>query len=127
MNPLLIHSWIHGHGSATVALLNDRKERKSACFRCLWRIENNTYLPNYALSKNPDNDVPVFAGCHQSFHPYAATISMLAATQAMTLISDHLEDKAIKTLRFNILRDDLCQKRGDATPEKSKDCPLCSR
>ena len=127
INATLIHSWVHGHGAATVSLLNDRKNRKGACFRCLWRIEDGTYKPNYELSRDPDKDAPVFAGCHQSYHPYSSTISTLAAAQSMNLVCDHLNSNAAKTLKFNILNKELCQNRNDATPEKSADCPLCNR
>lgn len=127
LNPVVLHSWVHGHGAATVALLNDRKVRKSACFRCLWRLENNTYYPRYKLSQDHVEDAPVFASCHHSYHAYASTVSMIAATQAMTLLYDHLAKRAKKTLRFNVLRTDLCQNRPDTTPTQANECPICHR
>ena len=127
LTPVLLHSWIHGHGSATVAFLNDRKIRGAACFRCLWKINKNTYQPRYPLSRNANEDTPIFAGCHHSYHAYASTISMIAAAQAMTLLYDYLTGQVEKTLRFNVLRTDLCQNRPDATPRLASDCPICNR
>jgi hypothetical protein len=127
LKPLVLHSWIHGHGGATVSFINDRKDRKSACFRCLWKLDGHSYRPKYQLSKTPESDAPVFVGCHQSYHPYASTISLTAATQAMTMLNSYLQKKQASTLQFNILRTDICQNRKDASPEKSKDCPLCNR
>lgn len=127
LNPVVLHSWIHGHGLATVAFLNDRQKRGAACFRCLWQLENDNYRPRYPLSRHPEEDAPVFAACHHSYHTYAATTSMIAATQAMTLLYDYLAGQAESTLRFQVLKEDLCQKRPDTTPQTTKNCPLCHR
>lgn len=127
LNPLVLHSWVHGHGAATVALLNDRKIKNSACYRCLWRLEDNSYQPRYPLSREPSQDAPIFAGCHQSFHAYASTVSMIAATQAMTLLHQHIIGEVRNTLTFQVIRKDLCQNRPDATPHMSKSCPICQR
>lgn len=123
LKPLVLHTWIHGHGGATVAFINDRTDKRSACFRCLWKLENNTYKPRFALSHDPDEDSPVFVGCHQSYHAYAPTVSMMAATQGMNLLSEYLRGVQAHTLRFQIVRPDICQNRPDTTP--SRNCPLC--
>jgi molybdopterin/thiamine biosynthesis adenylyltransferase len=127
LTPVVLHSWVHGHGSATVAFLQDSKKLGGACFRCLWKLENDTYIPRYPLGKKPDEDAPTFVGCHQSYHPYASTISMMAATQAMGLLHDHLLGKADKTLRFQIIQHDLCQNRPNTSPSSSSSCPICNR
>lgn len=127
MKPVVVHSWIHGHGLATVALLNDRNKKGSACYRCLWLLENGKYRSRFPLSRFPEDDPPLFAACHQSFHAYAATTSMIAATQAMTVLYDYLADRVQNSLRFQVLKPDLCQKRPDTTPQPDKNCPLCSR
>lgn len=127
INPVILHSWIHGHGAATVAFLNDRKARNSACYRCLWKLENNAYQPRYPLSFNPELDGPQVVGCHSSYHEYASTISILAAVQAIDLLNDYLMHRVKNTLKFNILKPDLCQKRPDTAPTKSNSCPICHR
>lgn len=127
LTPKVLHSWVVGHGVATVAFLNDRSTKGAACFRCLWHLKNGTYKPRYPLSRNPEDDTPRFVGCHQSYHAYASTISMMAATQAMNLLHDDLSGRSDNSLRFQVLRPDLCQDRPDKNPAKSKDCPLCQR
>lgn len=127
LKPLILHSWVHGHGSATVAFLNDRKDSNAACFRCLWHLENGHYQARYPLSRNPELDTPIFAGCHNSYHSYTSTVSMMAATQAITLLNDYLYDRVDKTLRFQVLNSDMCQNRPDTKPDKAKKCPLCHR
>jgi hypothetical protein len=127
LKPVVVHSWIHGHGLATVAFLNDRNKKGSACYRCLWILENGKYRPRFPLSRCPEDDTPLFGACHQSFHAYAATTSMIAATQAMTILYDYLADRVQNSLRFQVLKPDLCQKRPDTTPQPDNNCPLCSR
>ncbi|WP_418139037.1 ThiF family adenylyltransferase [Marinomonas sp. RS-M-Aa-14] len=127
LTPVLLHSWVHGHGAATVAFLNNRKERSSACFRCLWQIKQNKYSPRFPISKGFIEDTPNFVGCHQSYHAYASTVSMIAATQAMELLHDYLSNTVDNTLRFNIIRHDQCEKRPNTTPDKSISCPICNR
>jgi len=127
LSPTVIHGWVHGHGDALVAFVNDRSVGKSACYRCLWKIENDEYKPRYPLSRNTDEAAPVFGGCHTSYHPYASSVSMSAAIHTMGIITDHLNDIVNETLRFSILRKDRCENRKNTSPSISKDCPICTR
>jgi len=121
----VLHSWVHGHGAATLALLHDPKLPKSACYRCLWKLKNDKYRPRYELSRSPESDVPVFAACHQSFHPYGINVSVSAATQALNLLCDYLAGTLVQNLRIDVLRKEVCQNRTDTVIEKSLECPVC--
>jgi molybdopterin/thiamine biosynthesis adenylyltransferase len=122
--PVIIHSWIQGQGLATAALL--RENRKDACFRCLWQLENDIYKPRFSLSKNSDLDEPIFGGCHQSYHPYVVTAATTAANQVTTMLINWLNGKVTKKLQFNILQPDYCENRPDCSPKPSPECPICS-
>ena len=121
--PVVIHSWIQGHGLATGALI--RRSEEDACYRCLWTVGESGYSPRYPLAKKQSLNEPIVVGCHNSYYPYAASIGMLAASQAVQLIQDHLSNNVRDTLRFNIVDRENCQYRTDARPRPSKHCPFC--
>jgi molybdopterin/thiamine biosynthesis adenylyltransferase len=123
--PPVIHSWLQGQGLASVILINDHK--KKACFRCLWKLDNHdTYTSRYPIAKNSADEDLIFAGCHQSYHPYAATAAITAASDAANALKDLMLRGYKNTLRFNFIQPEKCQNRPDANPEKSDDCPICS-
>ena len=123
--PSILHSSIYGQGLATIAFFNDGS-KKSACYRCLWTLTNtDIYQRRYSITSNPALEEPVKVGCHSSFHPYACTAAIQAATQSTNVIIEWLNGVLENTLQHQIIRHDLCQNRGNATPIKHKECPIC--
>lgn len=123
--PPIFHSWIQGHGIATGVLL--KSDKSHACYRCLWQLENNKYIPRYKLAKNLESNLPVFVGCHKSYYPYVASTAITAAIQVSQMISDYLSGTIKNNLRFNILNKKECYNRPDTHAQVLKECPFCSR
>lgn len=123
--PPVIHSWIQGQGLASVTLINEHS--KKACFRCLWKLDtHDNYTFRYPIAKDSKDEELIFAGCHQSYHPYAATAAITAASDAANALKELAFGDYKNTLRFNFIQPDKCQNRPDANPLKSDDCPICS-
>jgi len=119
----ILHTWILGHGLAVQSFLNEHNGL--ACYRCLWKEDNNLFVPRIQISKDTNALEPIFGPCHESFYQFVVTAAEKAACQAMTLVSDWVKGKPGNNLRIEILQEDKCQNRTDKTIEKLKSCPLC--
>ncbi|MDO3388144.1 ThiF family adenylyltransferase [Gilvimarinus sp. SDUM040013] len=122
---IIQHAWIYGHGAAGCSLILDRS-KSTPCYRCLWQLQGDKFKSRYPLETSNHSAPLVVQGCHGSFHPYGAGVSMRSAHLAAAHLLDTLAGHSKHTLRFDVIDLEHCQNRPDATPEKHADCPLCS-
>ncbi|GAB1270293.1 E2/UBC family protein [Aurantivibrio infirmus] len=123
--PPIIHGWILGHGLAAQSFI--RRSSGEACYMCLWEGQGESRRRRHELSKNPEEDLPVFAPCHHSFFPFIVNVAVTAANLMIEQLRNHLQEGKNETLIHYIFQKDKCFNRSNTSPSKSNTCPICNQ
>lgn len=124
-HPIVLHSWIMGKGLAAISFIS--QSTKDPCYRCLWQFNNDRHKFRFELSPGGIDEGIVRAGCHNSYHPFPVMASISAANLAARVLYEHLNNELKNTLQFDILDPLNCMNRPNTSPNKLRNCPICSK
>lgn len=117
----LLSVWIEGAGLAVRCLL--RNVEDGACYRCLSDANRNGELQVFT------QHTPVLLkgqGCEGLYVPFPASVSVQAASLAVEMVQDWVNDTNVHTLRTLAIDSTYLLATPDCSPPRRETCPACS-
>lgn len=116
----VLATWVEGPGLAVRALMKHSPEH--GCSRC---ISQPPQKAAYQVFDEPTPTVLKGHGCEGLFVPFPATASIQAASLAMEMLQEWLEERLAHTLQTRVLDRSRSLKTSDCTPTRQEGCLAC--
>ncbi len=122
--PPILHTWLHGAGSAAVGFLNVWPD--GPCYKCLRPVHGGRWRYD-PLKEGSDPQQVVLQACGDgTYVRYPVSASIQAAALALEMALDWNKGSPKPYLRSRQINREVARASFDRDPKRSDDCPACT-